>query len=104
MSAKRNGPGSSQKKATAGKSGGGKPKTERASHQGGGGVRSDHKPQGPGTALTRDAIHGRHVSIARVGALCRREATRTGFAIVKSMTRAYIDTVNRPWVGLVMLS
>jgi hypothetical protein len=26
-----------------------KPKTERASHQGGGGVRSDHKPQGPGT-------------------------------------------------------
>ena len=25
-----------------------KPKTERASHQGGGGIRSDHKPQGPG--------------------------------------------------------
>ncbi|HVA16000.1 MAG TPA: hypothetical protein VNF99_22330 [Stellaceae bacterium] len=25
-----------------------KPKTEQASHQGGGGVRSDHKPQGPG--------------------------------------------------------
>jgi hypothetical protein len=26
-----------------------KPKTEQASHQGGGGVRSDGKPQGPGT-------------------------------------------------------
>jgi hypothetical protein len=26
-----------------------KPKTEQASHQGGGGVRTDHKPQGPGT-------------------------------------------------------
>ena len=26
-----------------------KPKTEQASHQGGGGVRSDHKPQGPGS-------------------------------------------------------
>jgi hypothetical protein len=26
-----------------------KPKTEQASHQGGGGVRSDHKPQGTGT-------------------------------------------------------
>jgi hypothetical protein len=25
-----------------------KPKTEQASHQGGGGVRSDHKPRGPG--------------------------------------------------------
>ena len=30
-------------------SGNNKPKTEQASHQGGGGVRSDHKPQGPGT-------------------------------------------------------
>lgn len=26
-----------------------KPKTEQASHQGGGGIRTDHKPQGPGT-------------------------------------------------------
>jgi hypothetical protein len=26
-----------------------KPKTEQASHQGGGGVRTDHKPQGSGT-------------------------------------------------------
>ena len=26
-----------------------KPKTEQASHQGGGGVRSDGKPKGPGT-------------------------------------------------------
>lgn len=26
-----------------------KPKTEQASHQGGGGIRSDGKPQGPGT-------------------------------------------------------
>ena len=26
-----------------------KPKTEQASHQGGGSVRTDHKPQGPGT-------------------------------------------------------
>ena len=25
-----------------------KPKTEQASHQGGGGVRTDHQPQGPG--------------------------------------------------------
>jgi hypothetical protein len=39
----------SQEKGTERTQASEKPKTEQASHQGGGGARSDHKPQGPGT-------------------------------------------------------
>jgi hypothetical protein len=49
MSAKTDESRTSPKKGNEAKKGGEKPKTEQASHQGGGGVRSDHRPQGAGT-------------------------------------------------------
>jgi len=49
MSAEKDdGPTDRKKKDTELRKSGEKPKTEQASHQGGGGIRSDHKPPGPG--------------------------------------------------------